>query len=530
MLKWVAVSVSLACCLKYGSLQAQSLPIGSQGTDGILRDLQVMGRFDINNSMSARPFFYSRNFTSDSLRRLIDPDDLQPPVFKSRQYFAANHGVVEVLPVTLQQQYNSHHPYGWSDGAMIAAKGYQTMISAGIYAELGPLSVQLRPEFVYAANPQFSYNDQYGGPTVRNYTHLFPGQSSIRLNAGAISLGISTENIWWGPGRYNNLVMTNNAPGMPHITFNSGKPLKTLLGNFEWRLIAGKLVDDNKNTLYENYYMKSSVVRGYPPDSVDHDWRYYNGLMLTYSPKWTPGLFLGITRAFQIFHNDLKLNPNGFVSKYLPVFSAFQKADNNGEDNLRRDQVTSLFARWVLPKEQFEIYGEYGFNDHSYNTRDFVMGPTHSAAFVFGLQKFFPLRNNARIETGFEVTQLEQSPDYIVREAGNWYWHGQIYQGYTNYNQIIGAGIGGGNNLQTLTATWVKGFTRLGIIVERMVNDPQYHQALGWTDLSLGVNAQKAYGHWLFTGLLQGIVSKNYAWQPGSPLNIHAVVNASYRF
>ncbi|WP_158559337.1 capsule assembly Wzi family protein [Deminuibacter soli] len=486
-----------------------------------------MGQYDITNSLSARPFYFSRKFTTDSLYRLIDSSYTRTNSFKS--HISLGKSVyAEILPVSWQQQYNSHHPYGWSDGAMIPGKGYQTMVSAGVFIKAGPLSVQLRPEFVYAANPRFAYNSEYGGVPLANYKHLFPGQSSIRLTVGPVSAGISTENMWWGPGVYNSLVMTNNAPGMPHLVLNSSKPLKTGIGSFEWELVAGKLVDDSKNILYQNYYMKPTVVFGFPADTVNHDWRYFNGIVLTYSPKWTPGLFLGITRAFQTFHNDLQLNQRGFFNKYLPVISPFQKDMNENEDSLRRDQVTSLFLRWVFPRAQFEVYGEYGFNDHAYDTRDFFLSPTHAAAYVLGLKKIFPLHNNQRLETGFELTQLQQSPDYLVREAYNWYWHGQIYQGYTNYNQILGSGIGAGNNLQTFTATWVKGFKRLGIMLERMENDPIYHN-VKWTDMSVGFNGQIAYRHWLFSGLLQFVSSHNYAWEKGSAFNFHGIVTAGYR-
>lgn len=531
MLKRITALFGLACCIGCVQAFAQSIPIGAQGTDDAIRSLQLMGQYDLQYSLTSRPIFFSNRFTTDSLYARISGNNTADPAFKSRHSFARDAGTIEILPFTFQQQYNSHHPYGWNDGGMIPAKGYQTMLSAGVYARIGPLDVQLRPEFVYAANPQFEYNSEYGGSTAnnRNYAHLFPGQSSIRLNAGPVSLGISTENIWWGPGINNALVMTNNAPGMPHITFNSSRPVKTPIGGFEWQLVAGKLKDDSK-ALYQNYYMKpfaSSIYNGTPVE-IDHDWRYYNGIVLTYNPKWTPGLFLGITRAFQVFHNDLKLN-HSFFSKYLPVFSAFQKDQNQNEDQLRRDQVTSFFLRWVLPKENAELYAEYGLNDHSENTRDFVMSPTHSAAYLLGIRKFFPMAKQQRIEAGFEITQMEQSPDYLVREAANWYWHGQIYQGYTNYNQIMGAGIGGGNNLQTLTVTWVDGWKRLGVILERMENDPQYHDAK-WTDYSIGFNGQLRYQKWLFTGLLQGMISHNYAWTfSNNRFNLHTVISASYR-
>jgi hypothetical protein len=38
---------------------------------------------------------------------------------------------VTALPFTLITQYNSHHPFGWNDGAMIPTKGVQTFVRAG---------------------------------------------------------------------------------------------------------------------------------------------------------------------------------------------------------------------------------------------------------------------------------------------------------------------------------------------------------------------------------------------------------------
>jgi hypothetical protein len=36
-------------------------------------------------------------------------------------------------------------------------------------------------------------------------------------------------------------MMSNNAKGFNHFTFNSNKPLKTSIGNIEWQFITGKL-------------------------------------------------------------------------------------------------------------------------------------------------------------------------------------------------------------------------------------------------------------------------------------------------
>ena len=73
-----------------------------------------------------------------------------------------------------------------------------------------------------------------------NYKKTF-GQSSVRLNWKKLSIGISSENIWWGPSLRNSIMMSNHSQGFNHLTFNTIKPIKTFIGNFEWQFITGRL-------------------------------------------------------------------------------------------------------------------------------------------------------------------------------------------------------------------------------------------------------------------------------------------------
>jgi hypothetical protein len=75
-----------------------------------------------------------------------------------------------VLPLTWQQQYNTHHPYGVSDGSMIPAKGYQTQISFGVFFKKGLFSLQVQPELVFAQNANFStFPSQHSDSIWKNY-------------------------------------------------------------------------------------------------------------------------------------------------------------------------------------------------------------------------------------------------------------------------------------------------------------------------------------------------------------------------
>ncbi len=103
---------------------------------------------------------------------------------------------------------------------------------------------------------------------------------------------------------------------------------------------------------------------------------------------------------------------------------AAQKKNVANEDLLARDQVASFFLRWLFPKQHAEFYIEYGFNDYGFNTRDYLLGPSHSAAHVVGFKKIIPQKGENRwIDITLELTKMSQTPDHMVREAGNWYVH-----------------------------------------------------------------------------------------------------------
>jgi hypothetical protein len=147
-----------------------------------------------------------------------------------------------------------------------------------------------------------------------------------------------------------------------------------------------------------------------------------------------------------------------------------------------------------------------------------------------GLKKIVPLQKGKYIDLGIELTQLSQSPDAIIRSAGNWYIHGQILQGLTNDNQILGSGAGYAANNFVLNAVWVNGFSKTGFIIERTERDPEYH-AYHWTDISVGWIKQIKYRNYLIGGIVQYIHSANYMWEQNlNRGNLHAKISLQYFF
>ncbi|RZJ79925.1 MAG: hypothetical protein EOO20_26435, partial [Chryseobacterium sp.] len=407
------------------------------------RRLQLLGKLDSSISFSNRPLSIEALHQTD----IFDPaDELSTDGWNKSSgpiLFGNGHGTFQILPFNWQQQINSHHPFGWNDGAMIPAKGYQTMISGGFFVKYGPLSVQLRPEYVYVQNSAFeSYGDNRsdaefstyyaGGYNLidiperygnQSYSKLGWGQSSIRLTIGPASLGLSNENISWGPGIKNSLMMSNNASGFKHVTLNTVRPVKTPIGSVEGQILGGRLESSGFPPL-EKTQLSSGTSAYLPPRD---DWRYLAGLNINYQPKWVPGLFLGFTRTFMSYGGDL----DG-LADYIPFFVPFQKAkigEGAGDDGDARDQRTSLYARWLFPKAHAEVYFEYGLNDNSYNLRDFIGSPDHSRAYLFGLRKLIPLKGKTDefIQFSGELTQMSQTIDgLLLRDASSFYYHGEV--------------------------------------------------------------------------------------------------------
>ena len=454
---------------------------------------------------------------TDSLRSfVVRPSEL---VKEGKQSFYA----FKLLPVYLINQYNSHHPFGYNDGSMIAAKGIQSQISMGLYAKAGPLEAQIQPELVYAANPVYESNAAYGYSNGKAYKKLFAGQSSISLSASAFSVGVSTANIWWGPGIHSSLIMSNNAPGFAHVFIKTKRPVNTPIGTFEFELIGGRLTNDTALG-FENFHLKSRP-------GLNTKWRYLNGYVLSYHPKWVPGLYLGIIRGIQQYGDAIKTRSGSFSSKWLPILvKPVQKINAIGDDTLNTDQVASFFLRMVFPKAKAEFYAEYGYNDYGANFRDYLVSPTHSTAYTVGFKKLVPLQKEKYLDLGVELIQLSESPDAIIRSAGNWYEHGQITQGLTNDNQILGSGAGFAANNLVLTANYVNGYSKQGLIIERTERDPEYH-SVNWTDFSIGYTRQIQYQNYLIGAVLQYIHSANYMWEQNlNKGNIHFKIAVQYYF
>lgn len=557
-MRWIKYVVFSSLMVSTLGLSAQSLTVGSKALEDYYRREQLKGNLDSAVSFTVRPLIpYSAFKLKDGA--FPDSTEIRYNLLDTDNEWIEGKFRAKLLPFTFQTQFNTHHPYGWNDGAMIPAKGLQMLLSPGIYAEYGPLSIQFQPEIVVAGNPAFEtfnkdhydiifarYYDFYNKIDLpvrfgsKEYSRAYWGQSSIRLNYKGMSFGVSTENLWWGPGMRNSLLMSNTAPGFKHLTLNTTKPIKTAIGSFEGQLIAGRLEGSGFGPLEpDKIYMGSNLYVSKP-----NDWRYLSGVVLTWQPKWVSGLFLGFTKSSQSYSKDLK----GF-SDYLPFFSS-NKTVTADESINKRDERGSLFLRWLWPEEKAEMYFEYGHNNYS---GDFLLEPATARAYIFGLRKLLPFNRsrNENILLGIEVTQMGDPSLKNVLKASGWYNSVGIPHGYTNRGEVLGAGIGPGGNMQSVEVSWISGLKHLGLQLERYVHNTDFYYYAyidskdfrrNWTDFSLAANGEWNYKNFIFNAKLQAIQSLNYQWyliqQPGEKymvpgkdvFNLQLQAGLTYRF
>ena len=163
----------------------------------------------------------------------------------------------------------------------------------------------------------------------------------------------------------------------------------------------------------------------------------------------------------------------------------------------------------------------------------------HSAASIYGIKKIQYLNQTSYLSIEAEATQMSQRPSYLQRSAGNWYEHGQISEGYTNENQILGAGSGFGNDVQTFITSYNKGWTKLGIKFQHIAQNPMSLTVTNilstsgggpnWDDYSYGILFKQKHKNILFNLSMDWVKSKNYMWKENHNVsNLFIFLNTIY--
>jgi hypothetical protein len=552
----------LICILLFFNLKsiAQTITVGSYA-ETLARMNQLTGASDDLSSFTQHPLNSAFNAPGDSLlQNMVAGKNLVP-----KFTLFGIPSSIKILPFNVYNEYNSKLPFGYNNSSLYPNVGQQTLISGGVYIKAGYLNIQLKPEFVYAQNNTFlTFADvqaNYKSGLVPAFFNIingidaperfgpqslhrsYMGQSKITVIYHDVEVGVSTENMWWGPGVQNSIMMSNSAPGFLHWTFNSANPVKTTIGSFEWQLIGGRLeqsgflpYDPGKLVNDPGLYSPKPVVN-----------RYISAFTANWQPKWLSGFYIGIS-SYDYTDIDSSYKSRSILKRIVPVFVGSSDKANSVQSTTgapagdNQDFAYALNFRQVFPKYNAEIYVEYARNDRAGNITDFVLEPEHSSAYTVGATRLFNLTGpNQFIQARFELTHLQNSDTFLLRPEPTWYVHTDSPRdGYTNSGRYVGAGIGPGSNSLMFDVSYVRKLCSFGVKFERYVhdNDLYYNGLAGtpnysshWVDISNTFYANLKFKNYLVSAQFAPIKTYNYEYLMGNDItNTHSSINLTYFF
>ena len=351
--------------------------------------------------------------------------------------------------------YNSAFPHGGNDGAVWAGRGVTASVSAGAAFRWGPVSLVLQPIAFWAQNQAFALHDNgrtgieaYGDALYPEsidrpqrfgdgaYARVDPGQSTLRVDALGATLGVSTANQWWGPAQEFPFLLGSNAAGFPHAFVGTARPANLWVARLHARLLYGRL---------------DATDHFVPTGPVSRARRFATGLIVVATPRGMPNLELGAARFIHAPWPDEGL-PNrylvrpfeGIFKTSLPEVDGAIDADSRSIDG--ENQLGVLFARLVLPRTGFEVYGELGREDHPWDLRHLILSPEEQSSVTVGLRRTW------RRGAGLGVVRAEVI-DFRQRQVDRFRLGPAIYihvngsnQGHTQRGQLLGADVGVGSS------------------------------------------------------------------------------------
>lgn len=455
------------------------------------RLMQIVGIYDHASSYNLRP-----------VRRVSETEVSHPWKDLYGESVSAGTDKTEMFKPTIKpyqaslfQSVNSTVPRGNNDGAVWQGKGQNIAFSAGFEAKAGPVTLRFRPVIGTAQNisfdlgplppPEIRYPEiEYSAPgsiyayrTFRaridhvqrygdsRYSWIDLGESAIEVNYRSLRLALSNEKIWTGPAQNTSLLLGYSAPGFQHLYVGTNSPAKTFMGSFEFAYIFGRMVKSDyfDNIDYRNSQSINAFLLSYSPWFANN--RFSIGFLRSYFFPYPKSFDEYQKQASKLYETPLK-DSRGYIDDVGAV-----------NDN----QMAIVFTRYFVPEHGFDMYLEYGRNDHSADFRDLLGQPSHHRAYTVGMTKAGRLSNNRLVAVNLEINQLEPTRTTVTRGGqtifntfqGGWYGHSNQIMGVAHRGQMPGTGYGTGINMQQIKGDLYHPGGKFGVKLARIA----YHNA-----------------------------------------------------
>ena len=359
----------------------------------------------------------------------------------------------------------SRFPSDRDNGTVWAGKGLSFQLAAGIGGSLGPIRYSVFPVVHWAQNLDFVVADT-ASPGHSPYAYRWeltridwpqrfgstadgdvrPGQSFLEITGWSrAAMGVSTENIWWGPSKRYPMLLGATSDGFPHVygrapTLGLG-PLRTVV-----RAVFGRLTESQ-----------------YFDQAEENNRNLFGALRVEIGLTSHPGVQLAMTSMVrQRWSPELS-----FVDVFrLVPRSTAREADGIGALTVLLP-VTSL---------GLQLHATWGRGDFFLNTEDLLTQPDHNQFWSVGLHRDWSHADDGptwslSTEHASSAASVSQYTSTRGPYGASVYRHDESTQGHTQRGQLLGPSIGPGARAAYASLRRTVNNHYMGVLVERILWD-----------------------------------------------------------
>lgn len=438
----------------------------------IMSPMLAFSQMSMSSSLLKFNDFYRVNGEEEDLGmnyKTLLPSKLNPDndALTLKKAFAFTDNIfISVLYPEIHTTLNSGRNWGGNDRGIWQGRGLTLSGQAGIEVSGKHFLLRLNPEFWASQNLDYEIIPTSQSSGYGDYWTIFDnlqrfgdssfgsfsfGQSAAKLFFGKFEAGISTESIKIGPGKWNNILLSDNAQGLPHVNWGTSEKIDV----FSWGLLGFHMI---WGLLEESEYFD---------DVEDNNFGWFSGLYTEFSPRIMPYLTLGFNHQYYKPLNDWDAWD---LVRGVPFL------DRSNLPGDTKDMMASLTFEFLLPEVGFQVYGEWARNDNFKSFEDVYKYPEHTQGYLYGFSKVIMRNPKAFYCLDFEFINMAQERTYTIRSAGPWYrhgWDGWI-QGFTNLGQLVGASVGPGSDSQILRLSRITDSGYSAITFQRWIHDKDY--------------------------------------------------------
>jgi hypothetical protein len=361
-------------------------------------------------------------------------------------------------------------PIDRDNGEIWAGRGLSFALAAGVGGRFGPLNFGLFPTIRWTQNADFAVTETHsqnhspyvypwdgaGIDWVQRFGSgssggIAPGQSFIELAGSShAALGLSSENIWWGPSNRYPMLLGASSGGVPHVYAHS--PVVTV----------GPLL------------ASANLVFGQPSGSdyfdLDeaNDLDLFSALRVEIALKSAPGVRLAVTSMTrQPWRSDLSLDD---LLKLVPRSSSQAPGD-------RVDGIGAVTVVVPVGPGEGRLHGTWGRGDFFLDIEDLLTEPDHNQFWSVGFHRAWSgtvdlSEWTMSVEYASSAASSTQNSAVVRGPAGSTvYRHDGGGDGHTQRGQLLGPSIGPGARAGYMSLDRTEAGRLDGFLVERILWD-----------------------------------------------------------